>query len=122
MYGVGDGSGWRDSSIETYRPSYDCCRRRGIARHHDGADAQRAQLRYECRRIGSRRIAESDDSRELHCLRRSHRDGQHPEALCLQLIRYRGRIGRCFGLASPVFNDLFPDLFDLEARYSQRFF
>ncbi len=74
--------------------SHDGCRRRGIAGHHDGADAQRAQLRNERRRIRSRRIAESDDSRELHRPRRTHGDRQHPKALCLQLVRYGGRIGR----------------------------
>ena len=55
---------------------------------------KRVQLRDERRRIRSRRIAESDDSRELQRLRRTHRDGQHPEALRLQLVRRRGRIGR----------------------------
>ena len=93
-YTVGDWSGRTDSSIKTYRASHDRRRRRGIARHHYGADAQRVQLRNERRRIRSRRIAESDDSRELQRLRRTHRDGQHPEALRLELVRRRGRIGR----------------------------
>ena len=49
---------------------------------------------YERRRIRSRRVAESDDSRELHSFRRPHRDRQHPEALRLQLVRCCGRLGR----------------------------
>ena len=74
--------------------SHDRCRRRGIARHHDGADAQRAQFRNERRRIRSRRIAESDDSRKFQRRRRTHRDGQNAEALRLQFVRRRGCIGR----------------------------
>ena len=52
------------------------------------------QLRDERGRIRSRRIAESDDSRELQRRRRTHRDGQNPEALRLKFVRRRGRIGR----------------------------
>ena len=93
-YTVGDGPGRTDCSIETHRVSHDRCRRRGIARHHYGANAQRVQLRDERRRIRSRRIAESDDSGKFQRLRRTHRDGQNAEALCLKFARRLGCIGR----------------------------
>ena len=82
-----DGSGRTDFSIQADRVSDDRRRRRGIARHHHGANAQRAQLRNQRRRIRSRRIAEGDDSRELHAVRRTHSDGQNAETLRLQLVR-----------------------------------
>jgi hypothetical protein len=40
------------------------------------------------------RIAEGDESRELHRLGRTRRDSENPEALSLELVRYGGRIGR----------------------------
>jgi len=67
---------------------------RGIAVTITVRTPQRPQLRNEGRRIRSRRIAQRDDPGELHGLGRTHGHGQNAEALRLQLVRYRGRVGR----------------------------
>ena len=52
------------------------------------------EFRDQRRRVGSRRVAERDDASQLHRSRRTHREGQHAEALRLEFVRRRGRIGR----------------------------
>ena len=93
-YTVGNWSRRRDVSIQAYRAGYDLCGRWSIACQHHGADSEGVQLRDERSRIRSRRIAQRNDPGDLQSVRRAHRDGQHPEAPRLKLVRRRGRIGR----------------------------
>ena len=64
-----------------------------VAGHHHGANAQFTQFGDQRRRVRARRVAERDQSRERHRVRRPGRDRQHPEALFLEFLA-RGRRGR----------------------------
>jgi hypothetical protein len=93
MDGVGDRPGRTDSSVEPHCFRHDGRSRRRIARHHHGAHAQSVQFADERRRVWARRIAESDESCELHGRRGPGGDRQHSEALCFEFVRrsHRGR-------------------------------
>ena len=93
----GNRPGRTEGAVEADRPRHDGGRRGRIARHHHRAHAQRVQFFDESRRVRARRVAQRDESDQLHRLGRSGRDRQHAKALPLELFgyRFRGRRGLC---------------------------
>jgi len=82
-----DWPGWTHRAIKSDGMS-DNCRCRGyIASYHDHADAKGFQLRDQFCRVFAGRIAERDQSHELHCRRRSCGDGQHTKTFSFQFRR-----------------------------------
>ncbi len=74
--------------------SYDARRRRSVASNHHRAHSQRVQFGNQRGGIRPGRIAESNDAGEFHSRGRADSNGQHAEALRLQLIRGCRCIGR----------------------------